>query len=137
MLLRDAAIEPTDEALEDALGADLFAVYRELTDTVANEPGMEYGWRFYRDVKSWLFKAVHKKKTIFWLSAWEGFIKTSFYFTEKTRRGIFDLPINPQIKEAFGKVEAAGKLIPIILDIDRKEQLADFREIVKYKKNLK
>jgi hypothetical protein len=137
MLLREAEIEPNETLLKNILGKELFEVYRKLTEIITAEFGLEYEWRFYKDGKSWLFKAIYKKKTIFWLSSWEGFIKTSFYFTEKTRCGIFDLPISGKIKENFDSVETIGKLIPLILDIENEEQLKDFSEIVKYKKSLK
>lgn len=157
-LLRNAAVEPTGEALKAALGGDIFALYRELMDIAVTEFGLEHGWRYYSDGRSWLLKAVHKKKTVFWLSVWtrrnfltasgadgayalptladprpqaEGlhtanplaaaggageaeevthFIRTSFFFTEKTRAGICGLPINGEIKEAFRKTGATGKL---------------------------
>jgi len=137
MLLREAEIEPTDQVLEKALGKDLFEIYRELLKNISTEFGLEYEWRFYKDGKAWLFKATFKKKTIFWLSVWEKFIKTSFYFTEKTCLGIFNLPVSGAIKDTFDKTKPIGKLIPLILDIEEKEQLNDFQEILKYKKNLK
>lgn len=137
MLLREAEIEPTEKVLENFLGKDVLIVYRELLKIVTNEFDLEHEWRFYKDGKAWLCKVVHKKKTIFWLSIWEKFIKTSFYFTEKTRSGIFDLPISGKIKEKFDNVESVGKLVPLIFDIEQREQLNDFREIVKYKKSLK
>jgi hypothetical protein len=137
MLLREAEIKPTEKVLENSLGKDVLIVYRELLKIVTNEFDLEHEWRFYKDGKAWLCKVVHKKKTIFWLSIWEKFIKTSFYFTEKTRSGIFDLPISGEIKEKFDNVESVGKLVPLIFDIEQKEQLNDFREIVKYKKSLK
>ncbi len=137
MLLRDAAIEPTDQVLKGVLGPELYPVYLELVNIASGELDLEYEWRYYKDGKSWLFKAVNKKKTVFWLSIWEGFIKTSFFFTEKTGVGIFDLPVSDAVKENFRKGESVGKLIPLILDFDSKEQLADFREIATYKKQLK
>ena len=137
MLLREAEVEPTNKVLGKALGKELFKVYRELLKSISAEFGLEHEWRFYKDGKAWLLKATSKKKTIFWLSAWEKFIKTSFYFTEKTCLGIFDLPISGEIKEKFEKAKLVGKLIPLILNIERKEQLNDFREIVQYKKGLK
>lgn len=137
MLLREAEIEPTDEVLEKVLGKEVFEVYRELLKDTSTEFGLGHEWRFYKDGKAWLFKATCKKKTIFWLSIWEKFIKTSFYFTEKTRSGIFDLPISGEIKESFSKTESVGKLIPLVFDIEQKKQLNDFRKIVKYKKSLK
>jgi hypothetical protein len=137
ILLREAEIEPTDEVLEKALGKEVFEVYRELQKDISTEFSLGHEWKFYRDGKAWLLKATCKKKTIFWLSIWEKFIKTSFYFTEKTRSGIFDLAISGKIKESFDKTESVGKLIPLIFDIEEKKQLNDFREIVKYKKSLK
>lgn len=137
MLLRDSAIEPSEQVLKNTLGEKSFAIYQELLDIITNEFSLEYEWRYYKDGKAWLFKGVHKKKTIFWLSAWEGFIKTNFIFTEKTHGGIFDLPINDKIKENFDKAQFTGKFIALIFDIEEQEQLKDFREIVRYKKSLK
>lgn len=137
MLLREANIEPTKKVLENVLGKKLLDVYIELLNLTTNELGIEYEWRYYKDGKAWLFKAVYKKKTIFWLSVWDGFIKTSFFFTEKTRQGIFDLTISDEIKKGFSKAKPTGKLIALILDIDNIEQLNNFREIASYKKSLK
>lgn len=185
MLLRNAEAAPTDEVLKAILDQGTFALYRKLLDITVTEFELEHGWRYYNDGKSWLLKAVHGKKTIFWISVWtrhnfltasgadgayalppladpcpqaDGlhtaesqaadcgdcgakecthFLRTSFFFTEKTRAGICGLPIDGEIKEAFRKTGATGKLIPLILDIDRKEHLDDFREIVRYKIGLK
>lgn len=137
MLLRDAGIDPTNEVLEKALGKTVFGVYTELIAMATTEFDIEPQWRFYNDGKAWLCKAVNKKKTIFWLSVWEGSIKLSFFFTEKTRGGIAELAINKEIKDNFEKAEQTGKLVALILDITKKEQLKDVREIIGYKKKLK
>ena len=50
-------------------------------------------WRYYNDGKAWLCKVVNKKKTVFWLSIWEHYFKTSFYFTEKHLESIDALNI--------------------------------------------
>lgn len=136
-LLRKEEVTPTEKVLEEALGKDIFEVYLILMQIIESEFQLEIQWRFYKDGKAWLCKVIDKKKTIFWLSIWDRFIKISFYFTEKTRWGIYDLQINNQIKDKFKKVEAIGKLIPLILDIEKEEELADLAEIIKYKKNLK
>ena len=136
-LLRIEEVTPTEKVLEEALGKDIFEVYLILMQIIESEFQLEIQWRFYKDGKAWLCKVIDKKKTISWLSIWDSFIKISFYFTEKTRWGIYDLQINNQIKDKFKKVEAIGKLIPLILDIEKEEELADLAEIIKYKKNLK
>lgn len=137
LLLHEPEIEPTEQVLEIALGREVFQIYKKLLEIITHEFDLEYEWRFYNDGKSWLLKATHKKKTIFWLSVWERLIKISFYFTEKTQSGVLILPISEKLKENFLNAKAIGKLIPLILEIDNEDNLDNFREIVRYKKGLK
>ncbi|GAO28582.1 DUF3788 family protein [Geofilum rubicundum] len=80
---------------------------------------------------------MFKKKTVFWLSVWDGFIRTSFYFTEKTKPGVLSLNIDDELKQNLESAKPIGKLIPLVFDIVSDDQLVDFYEIVKYKKGLK
>jgi len=138
LLLRDSEINPTNEVLEKALGKDIFQVYETLIKTITNvEFELKPEWNFYKDGKAWLCKVTYKNKTIFWLSIWEKCIKTGFYFTEKTRLGIFSLQINKKIVQDFEKTKTVGKLFPLVVEIDKKSQLEDLKEIIKYKKSLK
>ncbi len=137
ILLREKETEPTDTVLENALGKELFNVYQELIEIFTNEFDLEPQWRFYKDGGAWLCKVVFKKKTILWLSVWENYIKTGFYFTEKTGLGVLELAVDNKIKEEFKAAKPIGKLIPLIIDIDRHKQIEDLKEVVKYKKGLK
>jgi hypothetical protein len=137
LLLREEGIKPTAEVLKSALGKDLFAVYQELMESLTDEFNMEPQWRYYKDGKAWLCKIVYKKKTILWLSIWVNLIKTSFYFTEKTRMGVMESGIDKKIKEVFSGTNPAGRLIPLIVDIEQKEHLEDLKTIIRYKKGLK
>lgn len=137
ILLRDKEIEPTDEVLENALGKKLFTIYQELIQIFADEFSLELQWRFYNDGKSWLCKVVDKKKTVLWLSVWENYIKTGFYFTGKTRNGVLELDIDETIKETFSATKPVGKLMPLIIDIDQQKQIEDLKRVIKYKKGLK
>ena len=123
MLFREEIIEPTKEVLENTLDKELFEIYGNLLNYIAIELNMTYEWRYYNDGKSWLFKAMHKKKTVFWLAIWKESIRTTFYFSEKTCLGIFDLPISNEIKDKFNETKNIGKLFPLILDMDKKEQI--------------
>ncbi len=109
-LLRDQDIFPTEDVLEKVLGKR-YVIYKKLIDTVTGEDyGLALEWRFYNDGKAWLGKATHKKKTIFWLSVWEGFFRTNFYFTEKTRGGILELNIDEKLKTDFAETWRFAKL---------------------------
>lgn len=137
-LLRDPEVKPSEQVIRDIYDDKLFGVYKDIFEIISNpELQLAHEWNYYRDGKSWLCKVIHKKKTVFWLSLWDKLIKTSFFFTEKTRGGVGDLPVNEKIKKNFEQAKFTGKLIPLIMDINSKEQLKDLIEMIKYKKSLK
>ena len=135
-LLREEAIYPTNEVLKNVL-CDSYVVYEELTDKITNDFGLVLEWRYYKDGKSWLCKVLNKKKTVFWLSAWDKFFKAAFFFTEKHLESFSELDIAESIKEDLCKNKPIGKLLPLPLNIDDKEQLDDLLKIIAFKKSLK
>lgn len=136
MLLKDPTISPTKDVLEDALGRS-FKTYEDLMDTIA---GKNYGllpdWNYYKDGKAWLCKVQHKKKTVFWLSVWDKYFKLSFYFTVKTSKGINALAIDSSIKNSFKASKPAGRLLPLVINVNKKGQLKDILKIIEYKISL-
>lgn len=137
MLLRDAGIFPSGKILEEALGEKFNILVSFLKTITNNEYALTLEWRYYNDGKAWLGKVVHKKKIIFWLSVWEGFFKTSFFFTEKHLEAIAELDISETIKDEFAKAKTIGKLIPMIFDVNEENQLDDLLTVVQFKKSLK
>lgn len=136
-LLKDQQIFPTDEVLKNVL-YDSYPVFEELMEIITNaEYGLVPVWNYYKDGKAWLCKVCYKKKTVFWLSVWDGFFKTGFYFTEKNSSGIAGLYIDENLKESFISSKPIGKFMPLALDMRKKEQLKDLLMIIEYKKSLK
>ena len=137
LLLRDPQISPEKEVLEKALGEG-FMVFDELVKKITGEPfGLETDWNYYKDGKAWLCKVRYKKKTIFWLSVWDNFFKTTFYFTEKTGAGIANLEIDEELKESFKNSRNIGRLIPLTISMKSMEQIGDLIKILQYKKSIK
>ena len=137
MLLRDAEIFPSDKVLKDTLG-DVYDVLESFLATITNEAYLlSFEWRYYNDGKAWLGKAQHKKKTVLWLSVWEGFFKVSFFFTEKHLEAIAALDISETIKEEFSITKPVGRLIPMIIDVTNENQLNDLLTVIRFKKSLK
>jgi len=136
-LLNEPGVYPSEEVLKRFLGAS-YPFYTEFVSAVTG-PGYELmlEWNYYKDGKSWLCKATFRKKTVFWLSVWEGSFKISFYFTEKTMEGVLDLEIDEGIKIDFRQRKQVGKLIPLIMEIVSKQQLKSAFAIVNHKKGLK
>jgi len=133
MLLHPPEIFPSKEVLKNALGS-VYDVLETLETQLTGELALTFDWKYYNDSKAWLCKVAHKKKTIFWLSVWEGFFKTSFFFLERHLEGIAALEIDD---EAFTLEKEWGKMIPLIFNINNKKQLPDLLKIAKYKKEVK
>lgn len=136
-LLREQEIFPSDEVLKNVLG-NVYPIYESVMNTITgSEYGLTHEWNYYKDGKSWLCKVSNKKKTVFWLSIWEGYFQIGFFFTEKHLEGIAALDIDGNIKDDFCKAKPIGKLIPMIFKISQKEQLPDLLKVVEFKKTLK
>ena len=130
-LLKEQEIVPTKEVLQNTLG-EIYSVLEELeTRLTQDEFGLTFDWKYYKDGKAWLCKVCHKKKTIFWLSVWEGFFKTSFFFLERQLEGIAALKTN---ENSFAIKKEWGKMIPLIFNINDQKQFPDLLKIIKYKK---
>jgi hypothetical protein len=130
LLLRDENVFPDEDVLKTVLG-DLYPVYREFIEKVTGEEySLDIQWNYYKDGKSWLCKITKKKKTILWLSVWDGYFKTGFYFTEKSVEAILALEIEKDLKETFLSTKPIGKLKPLVIDINSREQLKDALAVV-------
>ena len=137
MALRDAEIFPSDRVLKDTLG-DVYDVLESFLATITNEAYLlSFEWRYYNDGKAWLCKVQHKKKTILWLSVWEGFFKVSFFFTEKHLEAIAALDISEAIKTELASAKTVGRLIPMIFNINNASQLEELLTVVRFKTTLK
>ncbi len=137
MLLREKENYPDEDNLRKAMG-DIYPVFNHLMETVESDAvGLAYEWRYYNDGKAWLMKAVWKKKTVFWLSVWQGYFKVGFYFTEKTISGLYELTISQSLKDRIQITRPVGKLIAVSIDIEKAGQSDDIIQLIEYKKKLK
>lgn len=134
-LLNNPAVLPTDDVLKTALGS-AFEVYSELMKRIA-EMDLEPIWNYYKDGGAWLCKVQFKKKTVFWLSIWDGYFRVVFYFTEKTVEGLIPLPIDSSYFKQIQEVNRIGKFIPLGSSVQTLVQLDDLLVIAEYKKKLK
>jgi len=136
ILLTNPDILPEENVLEFALGESYPAYVSLLSAITGNETGLVPQWNYYKDGKACLCKVQYKKKTVFWLSVWDSYFKTAFYFTEKHLADFKELPVNPALKEQLSLAKPFGKLIPLALTISDTSQLDDLKVIVDFKKTL-
>lgn len=133
-LLRDPTFYPDAEGLRAAL--DVHYADYETFMAGAAALGLQTAWNYYRDGKSWLCKATAGRKTIFWLSVWEGFFQVTFFFAEKARAGVEALDIAPAAKEGFGRIMPKWRILPLALRSDE-ASTDDMIAVARYKMSLK
>ena len=131
-LLNEQEIFPTSEVLKGIL-KESYIVFEELSAILINE-GIVLDWKYYNESKAWLCKVSNKNKTVFWLSAWNGYFRTSFFFMERHLEGMIDLGIDDT---HFTIEKTWGKMIPLLFNISKSEQLPDLLKMVEYKKKTK
>jgi hypothetical protein len=133
-LLREQEIFPSKEILRDRLGK-VYEILEELEMQLSqNEFNMMFDWQYYKDSKGWLCKVCYKKKTVFWLSVWEGFFKASFFFLERHLEGIASLNLH---EDSYIVEKEWGKMIPLIFSINNQKQLPDLLKMIDFKKKSK
>ncbi len=131
--LNDRNEYPDDPVLAGHLGRAKAAWDAFAARVASDFPGVSMEWRYYNDGKSWLCKLVFRKKTVCWISAWDGFFRTTFYFTDKNAKGIDGLDIDPALKQDFRSGDSTGKLKPLRVTVGTKKALADVFRLVRYK----
>ena len=134
-ILTDSLVKPGESVLENALGKS-YKIYTEFLSKI-NLLNLAHEWNYYNDGKSWLCKLLRKKKNIAWLSVWNTGFKLTFYFSEKTISGIYDLEIDDEIKTIARNMKPAGKLHPVIFLIKNKKTINDGIKLLEYKISLK
>jgi len=136
-MLNDKDQYPDDGVLARHLGKAKPAWDAFAADIAAGLGEGSLEWRYYNDGKAWLCKVVHKKKTVCWVSVWDKFFKTAFYFTAKNDKDIEALPIPADVKDAYRAHEPIGKLKPLVVEVRTKKALGSVSVLVKYKSGLK
>ncbi len=136
-LLKDPDIFPNNEVLKATLKQS-YKAFEMLMSTIAKpDYALIPEWRYYNDGKAWLCKVCFKKKTVFWLSVWEGHFKTGFYFTERFVPGIMGLGIDQSIKDDFSNSKPIGKLKPLTISVFCEDQIKDVLTVAEFKKDSK
>ena len=136
-VLRDPEEYPADDVLRRYLGTAM-ASWQALMTFIANhEPALSGEWRYYRDGKSWLYKATHKKLTLCWAAVSRGSFTTTCYFPDRAESAITesDLPksyIDQYLNgRRYGKTRAISVEVSKLADLEATKQIMELRLKVK------
>ena len=82
-LLTDKQTYPTDDLIFSIIGDNKIHWQSIMTYMSQNYKDSLGQWNFYNDGKRWLFKMVHKKKTVFWAGILTDAFRITFYLGNK------------------------------------------------------
>jgi len=135
MELTDPDVYPDDKVL-NRLPGNTFATYRDLL-LLFKKHDLEHEWRYYRDGKAWLCKVRKGKKTVLWMSAWDGFMKLIIYLPEKYVDELWKLTISEETKERFRNTRGVGKSKPCMFELKNGDLLNELEEVIQFKIRMK
>lgn len=100
-ILTDPFTEPTEEFSQQVLG-EKYEWWKTIRKyTTDNHKNVSEEWKYYNDVKQWLFRLKHKKETICWVGFLPGTFRITFYFGSKFEKVIGDSDLPETIKEGY------------------------------------
>lgn len=137
IVLTDPNLQPTDELVFSIIGEN--SVYWEqLIDYLyENHFDITEEWRFYNDGKSWLYKAIRKKQTLYWIGVIKDTFRVTFWFGDKAEPIIEASSILENIKEEFRNTKRYGKLRAISIEMRSPEDLQNVISLVELKIKIK
>ena len=137
ILLSDKEICPTDEYIFSIIGEKKILWQNIMNHMVSNYKDSAGEWNFYNDGKRWLFKMVHKKKTIFWAAILTDTFRITFYFGNKAEP-IIEASDLPQImKDEFRTAKRYGLIRGISLKILNKTDVENVQKLIAIKVRVK
>ncbi|MBN8707000.1 MAG: DUF3788 family protein [Bacteroidetes bacterium] len=124
---------PDEKELSPVLG-DAFEAWNHFQSLLKTHfPDLKPEWNFYKDGKCWLCKVIYKKKTICWISVWDGFFKVTVYFHINNETEVLQLDFNEDLKDQFRNAKPSGKIKPFTLSVPDSDSLTVIVKIMKLK----
>jgi len=137
LLLSDKQIYPTDEYIFSIIG-DKKKLWESIMNYMSNNYKDSSGeWNFYNDGKRWLFKMVHKKKTIFWIGILDDTFRVTFWFSDKAEPLITECNLSGSIKDEFRTSKKYGAIRAVTVKINDSADVDNVLRLIEIKNQIK
>ena len=122
-VLSDKSIIPDNNLLSEYL-KDKMVLWLSLNEEITKRhEGSSGTWNYYNDGKSWLYKMVLKKKTLFWGGLFDDTFRITFYFGDKAEPLIDGSGLPQFIKDDFKTAKRYGAIRAITTKVANKEDI--------------
>jgi len=128
-VLNDKTIKPNNDIVFSIIGDKSILWQQIISYLYDRHKDISEEWKYYNDGKSWLFRTLKKKKTIFWIRVLKGTFKVAFWFGDKAELIINQSDLSDDIKRDF---EVAKKIVTMgrCISIDMTDS-KDFDNVIK------
>jgi len=94
-------------------------------------------WRFYNDGKSWLYRALRKKKTLYWVGIIKDTFRISFWFGDKAEAIIEASTLPENIKEQFRNAKRYAHSRAVSIEMRSAEDFENVLKLIDLKAKIK
>ena len=137
IVFTDPAVQPTEELIYSIIGENsvywekivdyLYGKHTEITEQ----------WRFYNDGKVWLYRALRKKDTIYWIGVQNDTFRVSFWLSEKSIPIIESSELHERIKEEYRNAKPYNHSRCVTVIIGSDEDLDNVMKLIDLKMKIK
>jgi hypothetical protein len=133
IVLTDPQVQPTDELIFSIIGENKI-YWEELVEHIYNQyTFITEEWRFYNDGKSWLYRALKKKNTIYWIGVQKDTFRVSIWLADKAAPVLEASALPESVKEQYRNARQfkIGRCVSIVMrspeDLECVKLLADIK----------
>lgn len=137
MLFTDPNIHPTDELVFSIIGENSVYWEKLIEYLYENHFDITEEWRYYSDGKSWLYRALRKKTTIYWIRVTEDTFRVSFWFGDKAEPTLMASTLPENIKDEFRNAKRYSRSRCITIEMRSPEDLQNAMALIELKVKLK
>ncbi len=118
--LTNPEIIPDNELVFSIIGDKSILWQKIMNYLYENHKDISEVWRFYNDGKCWLFRALKKKNTIFWVGVTDGSFRVSFYFSSKAEALIENSDLPETIKDEYRNTsQSKFRAVTVLINNER------------------
>lgn len=137
IVLTDPNVHPTDELVFSIIGENSIYWQQIIDYLYENHFDITEEWRFYNDGKSWLYRTLRKKKTIYWIGVLKDTFRVSFWLSEKALPMIEGSDLPERIKEEYRNAKPFNhsRCVTVIMGSD--EEFENVLKLIELKLKIK
>ncbi len=132
-VLTDESVVPNEELIFSIIGEKELLWQQTMSYLYDNNNDISEAWKYYKDGKTWLFRTLKKKKTIFWIRILEDTFRIAFWFAERLEPIILQSDLPDRLKKDYENAKSFNKSRCIYIDMQDSGDLQNVRKLIDLK----